>query len=41
LWGGFGWSGDEWHLRREAADTFIELGIIFLLFLGGLEVRSA
>ncbi|KAJ1473577.1 Sodium/hydrogen exchanger family-domain-containing protein, partial [Baffinella frigidus] len=27
-----------WHLRREAADTFIELGIIFLLFLGGLEV---
>ena len=36
--GGFGWSGDEWHLRREAADSFIELGIIFLLFLGGLEV---
>ena len=23
--GGFDWSGDEWHLRREAADSFIEL----------------
>lgn len=36
--GGFDWSVAEWHLRREAADSFIELGIIFLLFLGGLEV---
>jgi len=39
--GGFDLQSSAWHLRREAADSFIELGIIFLLFLGGLEVDVA